>query len=34
MSWRHAFVEHVGPGGFTGATLGDWRLLHVAMQCQ
>jgi hypothetical protein len=24
MSWRNAFVEHLGPGGFSGATLGEW----------
>lgn len=24
MSWRNAFVEHLGPGGFSGARLGDW----------
>lgn len=24
MSWRNTFIERHGPGGFCGATLGDW----------
>ena len=24
MSWRNTFIEWLGPGGFSGATLGDW----------
>lgn len=24
MSWRETFLQHFGPGGLTGCTLGDW----------
>ena len=24
MSWRTAFIEQLGPGGFSGTTFGDW----------
>ena len=24
MTWRGAFIEHFGPGGFSGSTFGDW----------
>jgi len=27
VSWRYAFIERFGPGGLSGAVLGDWLKL-------